>query len=284
MAFTPTNPDLIASGSLAAAAQTLALAINGQSAGTAQITGTWVGTITWEGTLDGTTWSAINAVSSSTSAPQTTTTVNGLYRITPGGLAQFRANMSAFTSGSATITLRASTGTGGIYANQIVPTTDATSSATGAAIPAKASFNGLLAKIANPTAATDGNIVGAMGDKLGRQVFVIGNVRDNKANSFTTITSSIVETTIIGAITSTFIDVYGVIIENTSATGTKVTFKDSTAGTTQFEIYVPATDVRGFMLPSSDGYKQTTVNTNWTATCGTSVASITISALYVKNI
>ena len=113
--------DVTASGSLAGAAQVVTLALAGQSAAAAQITGTWVGTITFEASLDGTTWTAINAVSASTSSPQTTTTVNGLYRITPGGLQQFRANMSAFTSGSATVLLRAAAGTGGTFVNQVLP-------------------------------------------------------------------------------------------------------------------------------------------------------------------
>ena len=122
--------DVTASGSLAAAAQVVTLALAGQSAAAAQITGTWVGTITFEASLDGTTWTAINATPASTSTPQTTTTVNGLYRLGPGGFQQFRANMSAFTSGSATVLLRAGAGTGAVIANQILPTrnTDGTSS------------------------------------------------------------------------------------------------------------------------------------------------------------
>jgi hypothetical protein len=156
--------------------------------------------------------------------------------------------------------------------------------ATGAAVPSGAQYKGLMARTTNPSAATSGNLVGAMSDKLGRQVVVVGQVRDLKGNQVTTITSSTTETTVVTAVASTFLDVYGVIVENTSATGTKVTFKDSTAGTTQFEIYAPATDTRGFMLPSSDAFKQTTVNTSWTATCGTSVASIVITVLYVQNI
>lgn len=154
---------------------------------------------------------------------------------------------------------------------------------TGSTPPANASYNGLLAKTANPSAATDGNLVGALSDKLGKQV-VVGSIRDLKGNQFTTITSSTSETTVVTAVASTFLDVYGVIVENTSATASKVTFKDSTGGTTQFEIYVPAGDTRGFMLPESGAFKQTTVNNNWTATCGTSVASIVITVLYVKNI
>ena len=124
--------DISAVGTLAAAAQTVALSLNGQSAGTASITGTWVGTITFEGTIDGTNYFSINAVSASTSAPQTTTIANGLYRITPGGLTQIRVNMSSFTSGTASIKLNASVGVGGTFVNQILPSkiTDGTSTVT----------------------------------------------------------------------------------------------------------------------------------------------------------
>lgn len=156
--------------------------------------------------------------------------------------------------------------------------------AIGSAVPAGAQYKGLIAKTANPTAATDGNLVGAMADKLGRQVVVIGNVRDNKADAALTLTASTSETTVIAAVASTFLDVYGAIVVNTSATACEVVFRDVTAGTPRFSIQVPAGETRGFMLPSSDAYKQATVNTAWTAQCGTSVSSIKINLLYVKNL
>ena len=123
--------DVTASGTLTAAAQTVVLQLSGQSGAAAAVTGTWVGTLTFEGSLDGVRWDPINAVSASTSAPQTTATANGLYRITPGALQQIRVNMTAFTSGSASIAMRASLGTGGIFANQILPIkiTDGTNTA-----------------------------------------------------------------------------------------------------------------------------------------------------------
>lgn len=123
-------PDVTSSGTLAAAAQTVVLVLNGDSAAAVQITGTWAGTVTFEGTVDNTNWVSINGVSASTSAPQATTTVNGVYRLTPGGLAAMRANMTAFTSGTAVVSIRASEGTGGVFANQILPTknTDGVSS------------------------------------------------------------------------------------------------------------------------------------------------------------
>lgn len=122
-----TNPlpiidnDITAAGSITAAAQTVAIVLNGNSGAAIQITGTWVGTLQFEGTLDGTNWIAINAVAASTSLPQVTNTVNGLFRLTPGGLAQMRVNATAWTSGTAVISIRASAGTGGTFINQIAP-------------------------------------------------------------------------------------------------------------------------------------------------------------------
>lgn len=117
------DADSTSTGTLAAAAQTVTLIMGGKSAVGIVITGTWAGTITFEGSVDGTNWNSINAVAASTSTPQSTTVVNGLFRLTPAGLLQVRANMTAFTSGTATLTMRASAGTGGTFANQIVPTT-----------------------------------------------------------------------------------------------------------------------------------------------------------------
>lgn len=107
--------------------------------------------------------------------------------------------------------------------------------------------------------------------------------RDLKTTQATTITSSTSETTVLTAVAATFLDVYGVIVANTSATAVDVTFKDATAGTTRFNVYVPAGETRGFMLPPDGAHPQTTVNNNWTATCGTSVASVKITMMAVKN-
>ena len=114
------QPDITASGTLAAAAATAALALNGQSAGLVTLTGTWVGTVAFEG-FDGATWFPVNGTASSTSTPASTTSANGAYRITPAGFASIRANMTAWTSGSASVVLRASAGTGGVFANQVLP-------------------------------------------------------------------------------------------------------------------------------------------------------------------
>jgi len=141
---------------------------------------------------------------------------------------------------------------------------------------------GAIGKTANPTAVTDGQVANFITDKLGKQV-VVGSIRDLKANQITTITASTSETTVVTAVASTFMDVYGCIVVNSSATAANVSFKDSTAGTTRFNIYVPAGDTRGFMLNESAAFAQTTVNNNWTATSSASVSSLIITMLTVKN-
>lgn len=105
-----------------------------------------------------------------------------------------------------------------------------------------------------------------------------------KGRQVTTITSSTAETTIVTAIASTFLDIYGLILTNTSATATKVSIRDATAGGTISVFEVPPTDTRGLMLPLDSAIPQATVNNNWTATCGTSVASLEVTVLYVKRV
>lgn len=142
---------------------------------------------------------------------------------------------------------------------------------------------GGVGKTANPTAVTDGQRVDAMFDKLGKQV-TVGALRALKGKQKTTITSSTSETTIVTAVASTFLDVYSILISNTSATATNVTIKDATGGSTVAIISVPANDIRGFTLPVDSAIPQASTNNNWTATSSASVASLEITALYVQNL
>jgi hypothetical protein len=139
------------------------------------------------------------------------------------------------------------------------------------------------ARTTNPTAVSDADRSNFITDKLGKQV-VVGSIRDLKVQQQTTITTSTSETTVLTAVASTFLDVYGVICTNISGTGVHVIFKDSTSGTERFRIYVPATETRGFMLPESAAHNQSAVNNNWTATCSGSITSLYITMFAVKNI
>lgn len=108
-------------------------------------------------------------------------------------------------------------------------------------------------------------------------------VRANKVHQVTTITTSTAETTVLSAAASTYHDVYGVIVTNTSSTATEVAFKDDTGGTTRFTISAPANDTRGFMLSPDAAFTASAVNDNWTATCADSVSSILITVIAAKN-
>lgn len=167
-------------------------------------------------------------------------------------------------------------GTGTFAVQAAGPTT------SGSSLTASPLTIGGLAKTANPTAVTDGQVVNGLYDKLGKTI-AVGSIRTLKVNQITTITSSASETTVLTQVASTFLDVYGCIVTNTSATSVTVAFKDSTSGTTQFNIAVPAGDTRGFMLPEGGAIKQGTINNNWTATTQ-SVASVIITMLAVQNI
>lgn len=135
---------------------------------------------------------------------------------------------------------------------------------------------------ANPTAVTDGQRVNAIFDKLGKQV-VVGGLRDMKVEAVLTLTASTTETTLLAAVASTFLDLYLLAIENTSATATEVVIRDATGAGKARAFMVPPGETRGFALPMDSAIPQGTVNTTWTAQCTTSVSSVKITALFVKN-
>lgn len=69
-----------------------------------QITGITTATITFEATIDGTNFVAVQATNLNTGVAATTTTADGLYRMTVLGLVRVRARISAYTTGTITIT------------------------------------------------------------------------------------------------------------------------------------------------------------------------------------
>lgn len=95
------------------------LTVTGYGTAVVQVTGTFVATITFEGTVDGTNYQAISATQMGAAVVATTATAPGIYRMSPGGLTNIRARISAFTSGSITVVGRA---TNAPYAGQVVAT------------------------------------------------------------------------------------------------------------------------------------------------------------------
>lgn len=142
--------------------------------------------------------------------------------------------------------------------------------------------NTLRATTANPTAALDGRGLGALVDKIGRQVVVPGHVREMETDATTTI-SSTTETTVLAAgAAGVFNDIVAIILSNTSATGTRVDIRDGTAGIIRASLYAPATQTTGavFQIP----LKQAEAAKVWTATLGTAVTDVRVFVQAVKNV
>lgn len=97
-------------GPLTALNDTLQIATSTMGSVGIDVRGTFVGTITFQVSIDGENWISLPmlAVGSSTNvATATTTTAAGAWVGCVAGVAQFRARMTAYTSGSAMVTIRA---------------------------------------------------------------------------------------------------------------------------------------------------------------------------------
>lgn len=118
-------------------------------------------------------------------------------------------------------------------------------------------------------------------DKYGRQV-VTPNIRDLVIQEAMVTISTTTETTISPAVASVFKDIHGLLITNTSATGTRVDIRDTTAGTVRASFMAEAG--KSIVLFFDQPLKQSAVNTNWTAQLGTAVTDVRITALVTQNI
>jgi len=142
---------------------------------------------------------------------------------------------------------------------------------------------GAYAANANRTRVANADRTDLIADLAGRLVVQLGHVREMRGKQTTTISASTSETTIVTAAASTYKDLVALIISNTSAsTNTRIDFRDTTAGTVLFSLQAPANQTVGFSL-AGHSIPQTTVNTNWTAQCGTSTTDIRILAIFENN-
>lgn len=70
-----------------------------------QVTGTYSGTLQFEVTIDGTNYVALPALNINTGAEATTTTGTGIFRFDVVGILMVRVRSTAWTSGTATVTV-----------------------------------------------------------------------------------------------------------------------------------------------------------------------------------
>lgn len=82
------------------------LGVQGLNSVGVQVTGTWSATLTFEASLDGVTYATFSMTPSNSTTTATTTTGNGVWRATIGGMVSFRVRASAYASGTAMVTIQ----------------------------------------------------------------------------------------------------------------------------------------------------------------------------------
>lgn len=95
-----------------------------------------------------------------------------------------------------------------------------------------------------------------------------------KTKQFTVAITNTTETTVLAAITNTFVDLASIKFSNKSATGVTVTVRDTTGGTAVDTWYVPATSSTGISYPVP--FEAQLAGKNWTVQ-----SSDAITTLYV---
>lgn len=158
--------------------------------------------------------------------------------------------------------------------------------ATGAAVPANAQLHGLRAATANPTNATGGNSVAAMGDKAGKIVTTAVAPRELMAVQQTALAATAETTFITAGAAGVFNDITQLIVTTAGLAAATLTIKDATAGTTRMILNYPNAAVAPgspLVINFNPPIPQAAAAANWTVT--NSVATATnITAIYAKNL
>lgn len=98
------SAQVLKTGTLAAVGDVVTVPLSGVVSLTVQTSGTWAGQVEFQATNDGETWVTVSAVASSTGAPMSRTTVNGLFVAANAGYTALRVRAAALDSGTVTIT------------------------------------------------------------------------------------------------------------------------------------------------------------------------------------
>jgi len=141
---------------------------------------------------------------------------------------------------------------------------------------------GGIARQTNPTAVANLDRVNTTHDDIGRQVVVLNHVRDLVTQQTTTISTTTETTVLTAGAAGVFHDLTLITVANTSATDTRIDFRDATAGTVRYSLMAPANATTGFAPPTP--VVQTTSANPWTAQLGTAVTDIRVFVQAVKNV
>ena len=106
--ITPTS-DTTQTGSITGSGQSVTFAVNAQSTVGIQVSGTFSGTILIKGSVDGSSYTPTTATSLSTGNPTSSITSSFTGQVNVAGFVSFQLTSVSWTSGTANISLRAST-------------------------------------------------------------------------------------------------------------------------------------------------------------------------------
>lgn len=296
------------------------LAGKGETGWGVAITGIGSMTLVFEYTQDGTNWNAAQAYPVGGGAAVTSTTANGNWVIPDQGYRFIRVRVSAFTSGTATVSVIGKYAAAEFpYGSQLsarsIPVVVASdqaaitvAQATAANLNATvvqataanlnvqavgnvanaASDSGNPIKIggvginAIPTAVTNGQRVNANYDLEGRALIAFAD-RSQIVDGGAITISTTTETTILAAgAAGIFNDLTLLMLTNTSSTAVRVDIRDATAGTVKFSVALAANG--GAIIPFNlVPRNQTTAANNWTAQLSAAVTDIRILATAVTR-
>lgn len=193
-------------------------------------------TINFEASEDGTNFVAVRAQRiESPFTIATSTAVAGLsyWRVSTAGFQYLRARVSAYSAGTVTVTGRAVFGPFTLPSNDIAHDDAASSRGPQGMLEA-------VSDMSANTAVADGDAVRQVGDLLGRSISAGPCDRAARVRSVTTITDGSSTSAISAGGAGIYLEVWDVIIANSSATAVTVDIRDGTAGSVLATFPVPA--------------------------------------------
>jgi hypothetical protein len=143
---------------------------------------------------------------------------------------------------------------------------------------------GGIARIANPTAVSAGDVVKPTFDDLGRQTFRPVQVRDLIVTAYVSLTNG-TETTLLAASVGSFHDLIYILGANNSDAAVTVDIRPVTAGNVVMSIQIPANGTAGVATPVPYPQSASDTGNNWTADMGDITGTtVYLSALFTREV
>lgn len=213
----------------------------------------------------------VQGVASMTPVANNQTQINGVTVSAGNGVAGTGVQRVTIASDNTAFTVNPSQATASSLNAQVVGNV-----AAGVADSGNPVKIGGVGRTTNPTAVADGQRVDLMVTKSGRLITVLGGPRELKVRNAITLTTTTETTLVAAGAAGVFHDIEYILVSNTSSTGVRVDFRDATAGTVQFSIYV-AGSANGGISTGHPMFQNTAAN-NWTAQLSAAVTDVRIVA------